>query len=723
MPILLEGIYDGKKLYRELRHLGLRKHDVKEVFVANGKTLIYLKDDSLSAVYPELQPSPEEEREIKAVHSYVERFKYLIDLERLAEIEFQEEEIRRLSGKERELLGRAILDLKGTKAGTKFHLHLVRFWREKPIETEISTGDVVLVSKGNPLKSDLLGTVVRITEKTITVAFDNRPPNWVYKKGVRIDLYVNDVTFKRMEENLEELRHATGRQRELRNKIIGLTSPEPVAEAVEFEPADSRLNETQRRAVSLALGAPDFFLIHGPPGTGKTSTITELIVQLVKEGKKVIATADSNVAADNILLNLSKYPELKLVRIGHPARVLEELERFSIYALFEEHEKSSKIKEGWERVKELIEKRDQFTKPTPALRRGMSDEEIVYFGRKGKSFRGVPKKVMRSMANWILANYEIDVRIKALKEMEAIVYREIIADADVVISTNSMVKSELLEGFHFDVAVIDEGSQQVEPSTLIPIMRADKFYIAGDHKQLPPTVVSEEAKELERTLFERLIEEHGELSTMLTVQYRMNEKIMDFPSRHFYGGKLVAAPEVKGHTLADLGVKEPEKFKEVLDPREPLAFLDTSKINAYEFQPKGSTSYENYEEAKLAVELAHLLHRMGLDKRDIGIITPYAAQVKLIKQLLIEKELKVEVNSVDGFQGREKETIIISFVRSNDEGEIGFLKDLRRLNVAITRPRRKLIAIGNSKTLSSHPTYREFIDYVKERGRFYSLKG
>ena len=257
---------------------------------------------------------------------------------------------------------------------------------------------------------------LRITEKTITVAFENRPPNWVYKKGVRVDLYVNDVTFKRMEENLEELRHAVGRQREIRNIILGLETPQ-VPEEVDLEPADGRLNETQIAAVRRALGAKDFYLIHGPPGTGKTSTITELIVQLVRQGKKVLATADSNIAADNILLNLSKYPELRLVRIGHPARVLEELERYSIFALYEEHERAAKIKEGWERVRELIEKRDRFTKPVPQLRRGMSDDEIVYFGRKGKSFRGIPKKTMCSMANWILTNYEIDVRIKTLKEM------------------------------------------------------------------------------------------------------------------------------------------------------------------------------------------------------------------------------------------------------------------------------------------------------------------
>jgi superfamily I DNA and/or RNA helicase len=196
----------------------------------------------------------------------------------------------------------------------------------------------------------------------------------------------------------------------------------------------------------------------------------------------------------------------------------------------------------------------------------------------------------------------------------------------------------------------------------------------------------------------------------------MNEKIMEFPNREFYKGNLVADESVKKHTLADLNLREPEKFKEILDPKEPLAFLDTSSINAYEFQPEGSTSFENYEEAKIAVLIAEELHRMGLDRKDIGIITPYAAQVKLIKQLLIEKDLKVEVNSVDGFQGREKEAIVISFVRSNDEGEIGFLKDMRRLNVAVTRARRKLVAIGNRNTLQNHDVYKRFIEYVKDNG-------
>ncbi len=722
MPLLLKNFYaEGKEkgeLKRVLKKLGLNPKEVKEHYFANFSALIYLEDESLCKLYPELIPSPQEEREIKLVHRYVEKFKRLIETERQAEVKAQQEEMRRLSGRERELLGRAILDLKGSKAGTKFRFHLVKFGRRKLIETEITSGDVVLISRGNPLKSDLTGTVLKVTPHSLVVAFENKPPSWVYQKGVRIDLYVNDIPFRRMLETLEEIRHAQGRQREIRNTILGLRKPALAEKTKIKEFFDERLNDLQKEAVSLALGSPDFFLVHGPPGTGKTSTLTELILQLVKNGHKVLATADSNIAVDNLVLNLSKYPFLRIVRIGHPARVMEELERFSIYALFEEEEKGKQIKEAWEGIKKLMEQRDRFTKPAPALRRGFSDEEILSLAAKGKGARGVKREVVRSMAGWIKLNQEIENRVIALKELEAEVFKKIISQADVVLSTNSMVKSEFLEGFEFDAAVIDEGSQQVEPSTLIAISKAKRFFLAGDHRQLPPTILSEDAKELEKTLFEKLIERFPKHSIMLEVQYRMNEKIMEFPNKEFYEGKLIAAPEVRNRLLEDLGVKEPQKFEKVLCPSQALGFIDTLRINALEFQPEGSTSYENFEEAKVCLELVEELLKMDLKREDIGVITPYAAQVKLLKELFAEKGLKVEINSVDGFQGREKEVIIISFVRSNEEGEVGFLQDLRRLNVAITRPRRKLICIGNSNTLKSQPVYKRFLNYIKEQGQW-----
>ena len=711
-----------KELEMVLKKLKLKKDAVSKYYFANNALLLELDIKKISPL--ELKRlsqysacSLEEKEEIKRVHQYIEHFKRLIELEKQAEIATQKEEIKRLSGKERELLGKAILDLKGSRVGTKFKMHFVKFGRKRLIETEISPGDIVLVSRGEPLKSDLIGTVVKVTSRSILVAFENAPPSWVYKEGIRIDLYANEITFRRMIENLEALRNATGRLKELRNILLGIKEPYQVKEEVEIsEFFNKKLNDTQKTAVKLALGAKDFFLIHGPPGTGKTVTLTELILQLVKQGYKVIATADSNIAVDNLLLNLSQY-SLKLVRIGHPARIMEELERFSLYALFEQDELSNQIKEKWEQVQLLIKKRDQFIKPVPSLKRGLSEEEIIELAKKKKGTRGIKKETIISMANWIKLNREIEEQINNIKNLEMQVFKKIISQADVVLSTNSMAKSEFLEDFVFDVAVIDEGSQQVEPSTLIPIVKAKRFFIAGDHKQLPPTILSEKAKkDLEKTLFEKLIERHPNLSIMLKVQYRMNEKIMKFPNEEFYEGKLVSAEEVKDKLLADFDVKVPTIFKEVLSPYKALGFIDTSHIDAFEHQSMGSTSYENVKEAEICIKVVEELLKMGVKHEWIGIITPYKAQVKLLRKLFKERKIKIEINTVDGFQGREKEVIIISWVRANKNKEIGFLEDLRRLNVSITRAKKKLICIGHSETLSSHPVYKKFLNYIKAEG-------
>jgi len=717
-----------KELETVLKKLKLKKDAVRKYYFANNALLLELDIKKISPL--ELKRlsqysacSLEEKEEIKRVHQYIEHFKRLIELEKQAEIATQKEEIKRLSGKERELLGKAILDLKGSRVGTKFKMHFVKFGRKRLIETEISPGDIVLVSRGEPLKSDLIGTVVKVTSRSILVAFENAPPSWVYKEGIRIDLYANEITFRRMIENLEALRNATGRLKELRNILLGIKEPYQVKEEVEIsEFFNKKLNDTQKTAVKLALGAKDFFLIHGPPGTGKTVTLTELILQLVKQGYKVIATADSNIAVDNLLLNLSQY-SLKLVRIGHPARIMEELERFSLYALFEQDELSNQIKEKWEQVQLLIKKRDQFIKPVPSLKRGLSEEEIIELAKKKKGTRGIKKETIISMANWIKLNREIEEQINNIKNLEMQVFKKIISQADVVLSTNSMAKSEFLEDFVFDVAVIDEGSQQVEPSTLIPIVKAKRFFIAGDHKQLPPTILSEKAKkDLEKTLFEKLIERHPNLSIMLKVQYRMNEKIMKFPNEEFYEGKLVSAEEVKDKLLADFDVKVPTIFKEVLSPYKALGFIDTSHIDAFEHQSMGSTSYENVKEAEICIKVVEELLKMGVKHEWIGIITPYKAQVKLLRKLFKERKIKIEINTVDGFQGREKEVIIISWVRANKNKEIGFLEDLRRLNVSITRAKKKLICIGHSETLSAHPVYKKFLNYIKAEGSWETVE-
>ncbi|WP_456477495.1 IGHMBP2 family helicase [Methanopyrus sp.] len=727
--VLIKGFSPGdspRDVLDTLSSLGVRPHEVGKIWLANRAALCQVEPRAAQRLLRHADvkvPTGEESEEIKVVDAYVKKFQRLVQLEREAEMRAMEKEIRKLSGKEREKKGRAVLGLRGTRAGREVGgYYLVKYGRSREIDTQISVGDLVLVSRGDPLKSDLTGTVVEKTKRSITVAFDSPPPKWAVGDGIRIDLYANDVTFQRMMEALERIRHAEGRLRELRNTIIGLNDPGD-AEPEDVDFVDTDLNYSQREAVEHALGAPDFFLIHGPPGTGKTRTITEVIVQEVRRGNKVLATAESNIAADNILDYLIERG-VEAVRVGHPARVSKSLKERTLSAIVENHPLYKKAESLRERAYRLIEKRDRYQRPVPRWRRGMSDETILYLAREGKGARGVPPRVIRSMAKWIHINRKVQKLFEEAERLEERAIREVLEEAEVVVTTNAGAGLEFLEDVEFDVAVIDEGSQATEPSALIPISRAKRFIIAGDHKQLPPTILSEKAQpELSRTLFERLIEKHPKLSRMLRVQYRMHESIMEFPNREFYNGKLEAHSSVRRHTLEDLGVGEPEvgrPWADILRPKEPLGFVDTSHLPERlrrERRRPGSKSRENPMEVAIVAFLSEQLVRQGLSQEDLAVISPYDDQVDLISKVLDELGLDdVEVNTVDGFQGREKEAVIVSFVRSNPRGEIGFLKDMRRLNVAITRPRRKLICIGDSGTLSSHPTYRRFIEYVKKSG-------
>ncbi|WP_461864068.1 IGHMBP2 family helicase [Thermococcus sp.] len=647
---------------------------------------------------------------------YINHLKDLVELEREAEIEAMREEMKRLSGRERENAGRAVLGLNGKIVGEEFGFRLVKYGREREIKSEISVGDLVVISRGDPLKSDLIGTVTEKGKRFLVVAMET-VPRWALK-GVRIDLYANDVTFKRQIENLEKL---SEEGKKALRFALGMEKPSESSE-VEFVPFDPGLNESQHRAVALALGSRDFFLVHGPFGTGKTRTVVEIILQEVKRGSKVLATAESNVAVDNLVERL--WGKVRLVRLGHPSRVSRHLKESTLAYQVEAHERYGKVRELRNRAERLLMLRDQFIKPTPQWRRGLKDREILKLAERGIGARGVPAKVVKSMAQWIKFNAEIQKLYDAARRLEEDIIRGIIAQADVVLSTNSSAALDFIKDVEFDVAVVDEASQTTIPSVLIPLSKARRFVLAGDHRQLPPTVLSEKARELSETLFEKLIERYPAKAQMLEVQYRMNERLMEFPSREFYGGRIKADGSVRGITLLDLGVK-PVSFGEpwdsILNPENPLVFVDTSHHpEKRERQRWGSQSRENPLEARLIAEIVERLLRMGVKPEWIGIITPYDDQRDLISSLVPEE---IEVKTVDGYQGREKEVVLLSFVRSNEEGELGFLMDLRRLNVSLTRAKRKLIAIGDSGTLGRHPTYRRFIEFVRRRGTFVEIGG
>ncbi len=651
---------------------------------------------------------------MEKLYRYIQKLKRLVELERKAEIEAMREEMRKLSGVQREKLGRTILNLNGKIVGQEFGYKLVKYGRSKPFKTEIGVGDLVLISKGKPLASDLVGIVTEKGSRFIVVALES-VPSWALK-GVRIDLYANDITFRRMIENLENLSESGIRALEFALCLREPKKPKPI----DFEPSDESLNESQRKAISLALGSDDFFLIHGPFGTGKTRTLVELILQEAKRGSKVLTTAESNVAVDNLVERL--FGKVELVRLGHPSRVSKNLKESTLAFQVERHPKFVEVKRLRDEAEKLIKLRDSYSKPVPQLRRGLSDEEILRLAKEEKRVRGLSVEKIKSMAKWIELNRKIQKLLDKAKEIEEEIAKDVVNRAKVILSTNSSAALDFIKDVEFDVAVIDEATQATIPSVLIPIAKAKRFVLAGDHKQLPPTILSEEAKELSETLFEKLIERFPQNSKMLEVQYRMNEKLMRFPNEEFYGGRLKADESVKEITLLDLGVEEPEfgsPWDDILDPKEPLVFVDTSNCpNKWERQRKGSFSRENPLEVKIVGEIVDKLLKMGVKAEWIGVITPYDDQVDLLRSILGEI---VEINTVDGYQGREKEIIVISFVRSNRTGDLGFLTDLRRLNTALTRAKRKLICVGDAETLSLHKTYKKFVEFVKAEGKLIKL--
>ena len=437
--------------------------------------------------------------------------------------------------------------------------------------------------------------------------------------------------------------------------------------------------------------------------------MVELISQETRQNHKVLATAESNAAVDNILERLMENKKLNLTRLGHPQRVSKHNISQTLAYKVENHKLNKKISKIHKKIDNLIEKRKVYTKPTPQYRRGYGDYDILFNASKGKGGRGISAEKMKSMAKWIEYNQEIDELHDEIKRVENKMIRDIIETSDVILSTNSSAALESIARTKFDVAIIDEASQATIPSVLIPIAKAHRFILAGDHKQLPPTIISDKAQGLEKTLFEELIRIYPFKSQLLNIQYRMNSLLMKFPNSEFYNNNLKSDSSVDDIDINDIINSD--------DKEDAMLFIDTSNIDDIgEKHLKDSKSIINQLEADIAVKFANDYLKLGLEETDIGIISPYADQVKIIQD-----RTPVEVKTVDGFQGREKEIIIISTVRSNEDGNIGFLRDLRRLNVAITRAKRKLIIIGNINTLKTNPTYARLIEFAKDNDVLISL--
>jgi superfamily I DNA and/or RNA helicase len=445
------------------------------------------------------------------------------------------------------------------------------------------------------------------------------------------------------------------------------------------------LNPPQQDAVRFALSAQEVAVIHGPPGTGKTTTLAEVIYQAVRQGDRVLACAPSNTAVDNLLERLvSMLPSV--IRVGHPARVFEALRGHTLDELVDKDPSTGVIRDMRREVGELIRAAERGFRSHDARRRRR--ELFAEAGRLRGQIRSLEKSLIQS----------------------------VIDSADVVCTTTT-IDDDLLGDRQFDLVVIDEACQTTLPSVWQAVLRADRLILAGDHCQLPPTVLSEEAARagMRESLMKRLIDREGQdIFRRLTVQYRMHESIMNFSSSIFYDDSLVADASVKTHRLCDL----PDCVENPLTS-DPIEFIDTAGAEFDEQVEADGESKLNRKEANLIVRLVHDLMDAGIAPQQIGVIAPYAAQVRLLRGRLDLSEL--EVDTVDGFQGREKEAILLTMVRSNDRGEIGFLADTRRTNVAMTRARRKLIVVGDSATLGNHKFYASMLDYFEKAGAYRSV--
>jgi len=637
-------------------------------------------------------------------------YKYLkaLEEERKEERYQTVEEIKNMSPQEREEKGRAILGLKGVFFGKEIgNITLIKFGRKKDIKTNITVSDEVIVSDWEPLKKNIEGTVAEIGKKYIIIAFGGYLPEWIYNT-VRIDLFINDVTYKRMVNAIE----FTEKNRDsLIYKIVnGKTSEIPLNnQKTEFF-YDSGLNSVQKRTVENSLNENEISVIYGPPGTGKTRTLTEIILQEVFKGKKVLVTGDSNTSVDNIVSNLSFYKP-KMTRIGHPSRTDEKIKNYLIYKKIEYKDSYKSALNLRNEMEILTEERKKYKKPTPSVRRGLYDYEIRNLSKKKKSARGINYEKIKSMNKWI----EITETINDLKNeiiyLEDFALSSVLDESDIILTTNSGAGSDFVKGMSFDTVIIDEASQSTVPSAMIPGIKAVKIIVAGDHNQLPPTIISENAKNiLEKSFFEIMYENYPEKINRLIIQYRMNTKIAGFSSKYFYDSMLLSSNENENAVIKNYENNFLFSYPEMI-------FFDTSKsAEKSEEQKEGSKSRHNSLEISIIKKITDIYKKVKISE-NIGIISPYSEQVKILEELYKnENEIDTEVNTIDSFQGREKDIIIISFVRSNEEKETGFLSEERRLNVALTRAKKKLILIGDIETLKTGKYFRHLEKYLSENG-------
>lgn len=486
-----------------------------------------------------------------------------------------------------------------------------------------------------------------------------------------VQLFFDETSYRLMFDALDRvIRSKSGRLAALRD-IFYTKAP---ASKFSFEPMRFPwLNPSQERAVNEVLWAKDVAVVHGPPGTGKTTTLVEAIYETLRRESQVMVCAQSNMAVDWISEKLVDRG-VAVLRIGNPTRVNDKMLSFTYERRFEAHPDYPQL---WSIRKAIRELRSQKKRPD----------------------------------SW---HQKMDRLKSRATELELRIRQSLFGEARVIACTLTGAANRVLEGEKYSTLFIDEAAQALEAACWIAIRKAGRVIFAGDHCQLPPTVKSIAALKggLGKTLMERIVEQKPEVVTLLKVQYRMNEQIMRFSSDYFYNGEVETAPGITHRSILDYDL--------------PMMWIDTEDVDGKEEFIGESCGRINRAEAELTLStLQEYFDKIGKNRIleesiDVGIISPYRAQVQLLRKMIRQKEFfrpyrrLISVNTVDGFQGQERDIILISLVRSNDGGEIGFLRDLRRMNVAITRARMKLIILGNAATMTSHPFYRKLYEFIQK---------
>lgn len=543
-------------------------------------------------------------------------------------------------------------------------------------------------ASGTPEKEHVNAVVNYVKDNTMVVTLNaDEIPDWISDGLLGIDVMFDEMSYREMEFALKEVLKADNtRVSRMREILLGDEEARIRNKRSDhFDPVAS-LNRSQQEALSKVLDAEDVAFIHGPPGTGKTTTLVHAIAEVVKEERQVLVCAPSNAAVDLLADKLSD-KGLSVLRLGHPARVTEQSLSKTLDARIAAHANYKELRELRKRMEQIKDQAFKYKR------------KFGYHEKEQRRLLLQEAKLIKSDAD----------------ALEFYIVNDLLQNTQVICSTLVGSSHPVLRGKKFKTAFIDEAAQALEPATWIPILRSERIVFAGDHFQLPPTIKSNEAAKqgLAQTLFEKGISRHPDMSSMLQVQYRMHQHIMEFSSAYFYRNELIAHESVAQHLLAA--------------DNAPVEFIDTAGCGFTEGQDPETLSRYNEEEAHLLIrQVEKLVEEIGLEQWlgqefSLGIITPYRAQVERLTKLaeaspvLTSLKKLLTINTVDAFQGQERDVIAISFVRSNNEGEVGFLGDIRRTNVAVTRARKKLIMVGDTATLGSHHFYLQLIEFVQAK--------